>query len=197
VRQRSAGAPPLELILRQRTPTFVDDVRRVACDLGGRSVEVFAPESQPCLPGEGGVVRDDVHLGVVEERVRGMRSPTVSTRRSGWATIPGPVPDRSRDRRRAHNRRRGPATRSRPRFPVRASAARTAPPTREASQLVAGRGSAPAPDTRRRESTTRAIPRLQTPRRACPRDEGLPDRRSGGAGRHRGSRARRTRTTPE
>ena len=30
---------------------------------------MLGPEAQTCLPGEVGVVRDDVHLGVVEERM--------------------------------------------------------------------------------------------------------------------------------
>ena len=42
---------------------------RVGWDLVDRQFEMFRPEAQPRLPGELGVVADDVHLGVVEERV--------------------------------------------------------------------------------------------------------------------------------
>ena len=52
-------------------PVLVDQLDRVdVLDLLGRELEVLGPQPDPSRPRDALVERDDVHLGVVEERVR-------------------------------------------------------------------------------------------------------------------------------
>ena len=67
--ERLAGLPALELFLADWFPEFVDRLERIGRDLFDRELEVLCPQAQPCLLGEVDVVADDVHLGVVEERM--------------------------------------------------------------------------------------------------------------------------------
>ena len=59
----------LELVFADWVPEVVDRFCRIGGDLVDRELEVFCPEAQACLAGEFGVVADDIHFGVVEERV--------------------------------------------------------------------------------------------------------------------------------
>ena len=58
----------LELVFADWVPEVVDRLDRIGGDLFDRELEVFCPEAKPCLTGELGVVADNVHFGVVEER---------------------------------------------------------------------------------------------------------------------------------
>ena len=67
-----SGSPPLdpvELLGRDRPPELVDDRRRIAGDVLLVALEVLAQSRSRVDAGDRLVVRDDVHLGVVEERV--------------------------------------------------------------------------------------------------------------------------------
>jgi hypothetical protein len=59
----------LELVFGDWVQEVVDRLDRIGRDLFDRELEVFSPEAQACLAGELGVVADDIHFGVVEERV--------------------------------------------------------------------------------------------------------------------------------
>ena len=65
-----AGAVALELLESDRAPALVHDrVGIVAGDRVHVHLEVLGPQPQSGLTGELGVVGDDVHLGVVQQRV--------------------------------------------------------------------------------------------------------------------------------
>src|SRR5204862_560645 len=71
--QEVVGQPRLrfatpELLLGDRPPELVDDLRRLAGDLLHRPVEVLRPEAEPRLTDDVGVAADHVQLRVVEER---------------------------------------------------------------------------------------------------------------------------------
>ena len=59
----------VELFGADRLPVVVDGFGWIVWELVEWEFEVFCPESTACAGGEFGVVGDDVHLGVVEERV--------------------------------------------------------------------------------------------------------------------------------
>ena len=67
--ERLARSSTGELFFADRFPEGFDDFDRIASDLLDRQFEVFCPQAQARLEGEGGIVADEVHLGVVEERV--------------------------------------------------------------------------------------------------------------------------------
>ena len=68
--ERLAGVAALELFLADGFPELVDRLRRVGVGVSSiGSSRCSAQSRKPRLPGEVGVVGDEVHLGVVEERV--------------------------------------------------------------------------------------------------------------------------------
>jgi len=67
--QELAELPLLRALLGKRVPELVDDAARVAAELLHRTLEVLRPEAQAGSADERLVPEDDVHLGVVEERV--------------------------------------------------------------------------------------------------------------------------------
>jgi hypothetical protein len=69
VRQWLPGLPARQLLLADRFPVVIDHLCRLASDLLDRHLQVFGPQTQAGLSSEAGVLRDHVHLGVVEERV--------------------------------------------------------------------------------------------------------------------------------
>src|SRR5207237_4919134 len=58
-----------ELLVGERPPELVDDLRRIALELLRRPLQVLRPQPDARRARELGVARRDVHLGVVEERV--------------------------------------------------------------------------------------------------------------------------------
>src|SRR5205823_7700245 len=69
VRQRLSETAPLELLLRDRLPALLDELKRLAGDRSSRQLEMLGPQPLPRLAGDGLVAGDEVQLGVVEERV--------------------------------------------------------------------------------------------------------------------------------
>src|SRR4051812_11366986 len=69
MREWLAVPSALELLGREWPPKLIDDLGRVAVELGHGMFEMFAPEAEASRLREGSVAADDVHLGVVEERV--------------------------------------------------------------------------------------------------------------------------------
>ena len=59
----------LQLFFADGLPELVDRFDRVARDLFDRKPEMFCPESAAGGDGELGIVEDEVHLGVVEQRM--------------------------------------------------------------------------------------------------------------------------------
>src|SRR4051812_6552057 len=66
---RQARLPPLELLVADRHPELVEDVGRIAAQLLEGQLEVLGPETEARLACHLRIMADDVHLGVVEERV--------------------------------------------------------------------------------------------------------------------------------
>src|SRR6266516_5829316 len=67
--RRLAAPHPLEAFGRERPPQLVDDARRVAGDVIRGAPEVLCPQAEPRRAHELRIVKDDVHLRVIEERV--------------------------------------------------------------------------------------------------------------------------------
>lgn len=75
-----------ELLFRNRSPQFIDDLGRLAGDLLDWVLQMLSPEAQPRLASEGGIAGHDVHLSVVEEECSlRLADPTVNQASS---TIP-------------------------------------------------------------------------------------------------------------
>src|SRR5947209_7939503 len=69
VGERLAVQPTLELLLGTRLPFGIDHVGWVALELCNRQLQMLGPEANPRLAGDLWIVGDDVHLGVVQQRV--------------------------------------------------------------------------------------------------------------------------------
>src|SRR6185503_15146784 len=67
--QRQALPSSLELLGREWSPKPIDDLGRVAVEVGDGSFEIFTPQAEASCLREGSVVTDDVDLGVVEKGV--------------------------------------------------------------------------------------------------------------------------------
>ena len=67
--ERLAALDLVELVSGDRPPEGVDDPRRRARDVRLLALEMLAPETWACFPRHFFVMGDDVHFGVVQERV--------------------------------------------------------------------------------------------------------------------------------
>jgi hypothetical protein len=86
VRERLTRRPTRELLLAHRFPVALDELHGIPFDVGQWQLELLRPEAQTRLAGDVGIVRHDIHLRVVEERVLvQVAEPIVSQRSS---TIP-------------------------------------------------------------------------------------------------------------
>src|SRR5512132_4468381 len=63
------GFAARQLLRADRFPMVIDHLCRFAGDLLDRQLEVLGPEAKTGLSSEGAVVRNNVHLGVVQEGV--------------------------------------------------------------------------------------------------------------------------------
>jgi hypothetical protein len=63
------GVPARELLTRDRLPEAIHDLIRRRGEVGLVELEVLGPQAHACLADDVGVAADDVHLGVIEERV--------------------------------------------------------------------------------------------------------------------------------